>query len=64
MNITKTIAGYISDNHLTVSQISRDTGIEPVKLMPDTTKRLSSQELLVLCSYLHVKPEEFTGMNK
>ena len=46
MNITKIIAGYISDNHLTVSQISLDTGIEMNKLMPDSQKKLSSQELL------------------
>lgn len=62
INITKIIAGYISDNHLTVSQISLDTGIEMNKLMPDSQKKLSSQELLVLCSYLHIKPEELTGM--
>lgn len=58
MDITKIIAGYIFDNNLTVSQISLDTGIESDKLMPDSKMELSSQELLVLCSYLHIKPEE------
>ena len=58
MDITKIIAGYIFDNNLTVSQISLDTGIESDKLMPDSKMKLSSQELLVLCSYLHIKPEE------
>ena len=54
MDITKIIAGYIFDNNLTVSQISLDTGIESDKLMPDSKMKLSSQELLVLCSYLHI----------
>lgn len=58
MSITNTIARYISDNHLTVSQITKDTGINPDKLSTDTNMILSSQELLILCSYLHIKPEE------
>lgn len=58
MGITKAISDYISENKLSVGQISGDTGVDAKKIMPDTSEVLSAEELLTLCSYLNIRPEE------
>lgn len=56
--ITKRIAEYISHNQISISQITLDTGISGEKLQIDTTGTLNATELLVLCDYLNIRPEE------
>lgn len=58
MGITNDISRYISDNHLSVSQIAYDTGIAEEKMTSGTAEVLTSGEMLDLCSYLRIKPEE------
>lgn len=58
MGITNIMSKYISDQHLSVSQITLDTGIPADKLQNDTKEILTAEELLILCRYLHVRPEE------
>lgn len=64
MGITKTVAEYISENCLSVSQISSDTGIAPEKLTAGTDQTLTAQELLKVCSYLRVRPEDMLVSGK
>ena len=58
MGITTAIANYILENHLSVDQIVKDTGVDERKLQPETEEILSGEEMLSLCAYLRIKPEE------
>jgi len=58
MGITEAIAKYISDNKISIEQVSSDTEIEVQKLQLNSKSILSSQEMLTVCSYLRVSPEE------
>ena len=59
MGITDDLSKYISENMLSVMQISADTGINKDKLSYGTEQILTAEELLVLCRYLNVRPEDF-----
>ena len=56
--ITEKLAIYIADNHLSVTQVARDTAISEDKLQVGAKENLNATEFLELCSYLNVKPEE------
>lgn len=56
--ITEKLAIYIADNHLSVTQVARDTAISEDKLQVGAKESLNATEFLELCSYLNVKPEE------
>ena len=63
MNITNSLVHYIHENRISVSQVSADTKIPQEKLKLQTKDVLSAEEMLVLCQYLHVKPEDFMDSN-
>ena len=56
--ITEKLAIYIADNHLSVTQVARDTAISEDKLQVGAKESLNATEFLELCSYLNVKQEE------
>ena len=56
--ITEKLAGYIADNHLSITQVAQDTSISEDKLQVGAKESLNATEFLELCSYLNVKPEE------
>ena len=58
MGITEAIAKYISDNKISLEQVSSDTEIDAEKLELNSKYILSSQEMLTVCSYLRISPEE------
>ena len=58
MGITEAIAKYISDSKIPIEQVALDTQIDMEKLVIDTKYILSSQEMLEVCAYLRVRPEE------
>ncbi len=58
MGITNAIAKYIEDNRISITQVVADTGIQIEKFDENTTEILSAQEMLRLCAYLRVKPED------
>lgn len=58
MGITEAIARYISKNHLSISRIGQDLEIDFIKLQPGTKEVLTGEELLKLCQYLRIRPEE------
>ena len=57
-NVTSDIANYLQENRIEPCRVSRDTGIAVRKLRPDGASALNATELLVLCEYLQVEPEE------
>lgn len=62
-NVTATLAQYIRQNHISVTQVSKDTGIPEPKLsvFDDVVRdefKLNASEFLTLCAYLNIKPEE------
>lgn len=52
------IAKYICENHISVEQVSRDTGIAEAKLINRSEENLSATELLEVCVYLNIRPEQ------
>ncbi|WP_458459746.1 hypothetical protein [Pseudobutyrivibrio sp.] len=58
MGITEIIAKYISDSKIPLEQVASDTEIEVEKLTLNSKYILSSQEMLTVCSYLRISPEE------
>ncbi len=57
-DVTSRIAQYIADHNISVGQIARATKISKEKLVPGG-KRLNATELLELCSFLNIHPEDF-----
>jgi len=67
-NVTAVLAKYIRQNHISVNQVSKDTGISEKKLsvfddMIMDECKLSASEFLALCAYLNIKPEEVGQKN-
>jgi len=58
MGITEAIAKYIFDSKISLEQVASDTEIEVEKLKLNSKHILSSQEMLTVCSYLRISPEE------
>lgn len=58
MGVSGKIANYIKSNNISVSQISKDTGIDEEKLLGNQ-QPFSAAEFLELCFYLNVRPEDF-----
>jgi len=58
MEISRAIAKYIYDSKISLEQVALDTKIDICKLDINSTHVLSSQEMLEVCSYLRVRPEE------
>lgn len=57
-NITRKIAEYIFRQKISVSRIEEDTKVAREKIELPPRGNLTATELLELCSYLHIKPEE------
>lgn len=55
MGISEKVINMIIENNISVSEISRNTGIEEDRLM-DTETVFTAEELLELCSYLNLQP--------
>ncbi|MCR4566931.1 MAG: hypothetical protein K5769_02700 [Pseudobutyrivibrio sp.] len=58
MGITEIIAKYIYENNISLKQISIDTDIDIKKLDLESNQILTGQEMLTVCSYLRIRPEE------
>lgn len=57
-NISKKIVNYIEENQISLSEIEKYTKITKERL-EDCNIVFSATEFLDLCSYLHLKPEDF-----
>lgn len=57
--MTYQLQAYIRENGFSPDVISRETGIPYIKLTEDARRPLNGEELLQLCAYLHVRPEDF-----
>lgn len=57
MNSSKNIVEYIRINKIPVNQMANDIGIPEERLM-DEEVDFSASELLVICDYLNIRPEE------
>lgn len=57
-NISKKIVNYIEENQISLSEIEKYTQIAKERL-EDSNIVFSATEFLDLCSYLHLKPEDF-----
>lgn len=60
MSVSKKITNYIKSNNISVSQISKDTGIDEEKLLGNL-QPFNATEFLELCFYLNIRPEDFKG---
>lgn len=57
-SVTIWLAEYLQNNHISTKQVAEHTGISEKKLLTGTTKTLNATELLELCAYLNIQPEE------
>ena len=55
MGISEKVINMIIENNISISEISRNTGIEEDRLM-NTETVFTAEELLELCSYLNLQP--------
>lgn len=58
-DVTTNIKKYISENHISLSRIEKDTGIDVDNLHLDNNYKLKADEFLRLCRYLNVEPKYF-----
>ena len=56
-SVSKALIKYIKEKEISISQISKDTGIWEKKLT-DENVTFTASEFLELCSYLHLKSED------
>lgn len=61
-NVTEHIYKYIVNNSISISRITKDTGISLEKIINEDRK-LNATELLKLCEYLNIQPDKFVGGN-
>lgn len=54
---TKWVAEYIEENHISVEKIAETLQIPKEKLYVQTEQTLDADELLKLCAYLCIRPE-------
>ena len=52
------MAEYIEKNHISIEEIEQKLHISREKLIIGTEQTLSGEELLELCVYLRIRPEE------
>lgn len=57
LDLTNQLAKYMQDNQIGVARVSKDTGIPVSKLQFGTSMKLDSEEFLILCRYLQLRPE-------
>lgn len=57
LDLTNRIAKYMRDNHISAARVAKDTEIPVSKLQFGTSLKLDSEEFLVLCRYLQLRPE-------
>ena len=55
---TRWVAEYIAKNHISIEEIEKKCHISREKLTIGTEQTLSGEELLELCVYLRIRPEE------
>ena len=55
---TRWVAEYIEKNHISIEEIEQKLHISREKLIIGTEQTLSGEELLELCVYLRIRPEE------
>lgn len=58
MDVTSCIAQYIGENNIEIEEVVEATHIKREKLTLNQEK-LTAGELLELCAYLGVRPEDF-----
>lgn len=54
---TRWMAEYIEQNHISVEEIAEKLQISKEKLFVQTQQTLDADELLKLCAYLRIRPE-------
>ena len=59
MKMTGMLSTYLKERQMDITLIAAQTGISVGKLSDPPEQPLSAEELLQLCSYLHVRPEQF-----
>ena len=59
MKMTELLSAYLKERRMDLEWIAKQTGIPARKLSYPPKEPLNAEELLRLCSYLHVKPEQF-----
>ncbi len=57
-NISMKIVNYIEENQISLSEIEKYVGIS-IERLKSADIVFSATEFLELCSYLHLKPEDF-----
>jgi DNA-binding Xre family transcriptional regulator len=57
INVSKNVVRYIMDNHISIIQMSKDIGISVEKLKGKQGV-FNAEELLKICFYLNVRPED------
>ena len=60
-SVTEKIIEYLLENKINIEEISKDLGISKEKLLFKNNVDLSAEEFLDICSYLHIKPENFNN---
>lgn len=55
---TRWVAKYIAEKHISVEKIAEELQISEEKLCVQTEQTLDADELLKLCAYLQIRPEE------
>lgn len=62
--MTRKLQAYIQINNYSPETISEETGIPYIKLTPDAQRPLNGEEMLRLCAYLHIRPEDIDQMQQ
>lgn len=59
-SVKERLVEYLRDGKLDMEAITRDLGIS-LDILLESEDNLSAEQFLNICSYLHVRPEEFMG---
>lgn len=58
MKMTKKIGSYLTENNIDPKLLSEATGVSIDVLGKEPVRAMNATEFLVICAYLHIKPEE------
>ncbi len=59
MGITERLIEYMGNNNISLEKISQQTKIPITKLKRGGKRSLTAEELCILCTILHIRPEDF-----
>ncbi len=59
MGITERLIEYIENNNISIKKLSQQTKIPITKLRRGGKRPLTAEELCILCTILHLRPEDF-----